>query len=191
MKISVYIPDDKKDVYLRAKELLELEGGSVSSFLLRKLEEYLKMQGWKGNPELEKKVEDYIGDYLRVAWGDKAVEKRPKFQRDKKIISPDFVFYKDSNKNIIDALVDVFLDLSDEEAEVVFRDKLKDYFPFALEKQITWYLLPILYADGNDLKLRKMLTYNFKTLKKDEEYPHSIESAYKENYNKEIEEIEI
>ena len=191
MKITLYLPDDKKDVYTRAKELLEIEGSSISAFLLRKLEEYLKMQGWKGNPEMEKKVEGFVSDYLRLAWNDKSVEKRPKFTVDKKVIVPDFALYKDSKKHILDAFVDILLDASDEEAEMFFRSKLKDYFPIALDNQVNWYLLPILFAEGDQLKLRKLIAYDFKSLKKEEEYPNYLDDRYKRNKEKELEEFDF
>jgi len=58
MRVTLYLPDDKKEIYEQARELLEKDGRSVSQLFLEALQDYVE----KSSKEikLREKVLDYI-----------------------------------------------------------------------------------------------------------------------------------
>ena len=56
MRVNLYVPDEEKDIYEEAKNLLKSEGKSISRFFMDCLKEYLKEKKGKANSVIIKKI---------------------------------------------------------------------------------------------------------------------------------------
>ncbi|WP_456436952.1 hypothetical protein [Desulfurobacterium sp.] len=68
MRVTLYLPDDKKELYEQARELLEKNGRSVSQLFLEALQDYIE----KSSKEI--KVREKVLDYIAVLFSSIAPE---------------------------------------------------------------------------------------------------------------------
>ena len=56
MRVNLYLPDEERDLYEKAKRLLESEGRSISRFFMDCLKDYVKSKEGKSKTVIERKV---------------------------------------------------------------------------------------------------------------------------------------
>ncbi len=56
MRINLYLPDEEKDIYKKAKDLLKSEGKSISRFFMECLKDYVRSKEGKPNTVIVRKI---------------------------------------------------------------------------------------------------------------------------------------
>ena len=56
MRVNLYLPDEERDIYKKAKDLLRSEGKSISRFFMDCLKEYVKSKEGKSNTVIVRKI---------------------------------------------------------------------------------------------------------------------------------------
>ncbi len=162
MRIGLYLPDDKKELYEEAKKRLEKEGRSVSQLFLEALESYMNSSAKK---TLSK--ENVIKDFQRVVnkyfpWLEftegKLGKLRPEALMQDKFKTIGVVEIKEVPYDKQDVLR---LGLPEEMAEFDHSPVIKPYLPYLVKQNIPLFVVIYVGKDGVPLKIDLIKVFDF------------------------------
>jgi len=155
LRIGLYLPDDKKELYEEAKKRLEKEGRSMSQLFLEALEHYLKT----APPiDVERKVLEFIRYVMGKAGLDLIVEENFKLGK----LRPDAAILDSFSGDPI-AVIEVKklerripmadLDFIDEELEYAHAEIARKYLPLLIKQAIPYLLIAYVDKTGKLLRI--------------------------------------
>jgi len=165
LRIGLYLPDDKKELYEEAKKRLEKEGRSVSQLFLEALEKYMSSQK---NVLSEKEVLmqfrqviDSLSQSLGISNLEVTEEKLGKYRPDAVIKLNDKIIGIVEIKKT--PMKKVKLDVKDLEECEYFNHSpiIKPYIPLLVKQEIPLFFIIYTDKDGEPVKLDIIDVFDF------------------------------
>ena len=147
MRIGLYLPDDKKELYEEAKKRLEKEGRSVSQLFLEALENYMS------TPHFTLIKEEIAREFCKLA-----EELGLSYELNKRVgkIVPEAVINIENKPvAVLTVFQSKYLNITNalEEFSGKLKDIISEYFPVLLSKEIPILITVAITADGSVAKV--------------------------------------